>query len=102
MSARIVFHVVETTSKDFSRAESSLEEAISQYYLTTHIEMESIVIPPPAPDPTEGVAEGSKDGMGGSKVVDVSSRKPCPGSGDSAGCDGLGRDLIQEVPRTPA
>lgn len=37
MSARIVFHVVETTSKDITQAESSLEAI-----MTTHIEMESV------------------------------------------------------------
>lgn len=45
MSARIVFHVVETTSKDITRAESSL--VATQSCLTTHIEMEEIVTSPP-------------------------------------------------------
>lgn len=47
MSARIVFHIVETTSKDFTRAESSLEAVVTQY-LTTHIEMENVVVSPPS------------------------------------------------------
>jgi len=42
MSARIVFHVVETTSKDISRAESSLEAVTTLCYLTAHIEMEGL------------------------------------------------------------
>lgn len=45
MSARIVFHVVETTSKDITRAESSL--IMTQCCLTTHIEMEEVEISPP-------------------------------------------------------
>ncbi|KAF9649528.1 hypothetical protein BDM02DRAFT_3113544 [Thelephora ganbajun] len=39
MSARIIFHVVNTTSKDISNAELSLEVGKTQYYSTTHIEM---------------------------------------------------------------
>ena len=46
MSARIVFHVVETTSKDISRAESSLEAATTRCYLTSYIEMEAVVVSP--------------------------------------------------------
>jgi hypothetical protein len=53
MSARIVFHVVEMTSKDITRAESSLEEAATQWYLTSHIEMEGVVVSPPPPDNPE-------------------------------------------------
>jgi hypothetical protein len=45
MSARIVFHVVEMTPKDISHAESSLE---AQGCLTTHIEMEGVVVSPSA------------------------------------------------------
>jgi hypothetical protein len=103
MSARIVFHVVGTTSKDISRAESSLEAAITQYYLTTHIEMESIVVSPPAPDPTKGDVEGLNGGMSRSKgeVAGSSSWKQCPGGGGGTGCDGHGGDLIQELPRIP-
>ena len=44
MSARIVFHVVNTTSKDISHAESALEALRTQYYLSTQIEMESVVV----------------------------------------------------------
>lgn len=47
MSARIVFHVVNTTSKDISHAESSLEAARTQYYLSTQIELESVVMSGP-------------------------------------------------------
>lgn len=46
MAGRIVFHVVETTSKDISLAELSLEAALSQCCLTTHIEMEDVAVPP--------------------------------------------------------
>ena len=44
MSARIVFHVVNTTSKDIGHAGSSLEATGTQYYLSTQIEMESVVV----------------------------------------------------------
>ena len=48
MSARIMFHVVETTSKDIVHAEWSLEEGMTQFCLTTHIEMEGVVVSPPS------------------------------------------------------
>jgi len=44
ISTRIVLHVVNTTSKDISHAESSLEAARTQYHLSTQIEMESVVV----------------------------------------------------------
>jgi hypothetical protein len=44
MSARIVFHVANTTSRDISHAESSLEEVRTQFYLSTQIEMGSVVV----------------------------------------------------------
>lgn len=43
MSARIVFHVVNTTSKDIGRAESSLQTVRTQYDLSTQIELGSVV-----------------------------------------------------------
>jgi hypothetical protein len=45
MSSRVVFHVAEMASKDISHAESSLEP---QNCLTTHIEMEGVVVSPGA------------------------------------------------------
>ena len=47
MSARIVFHVVNTTCKDICHAESSLEAVRTQYYLSTQIEMENVVVSAP-------------------------------------------------------
>lgn len=53
MSARILFHVMETTFKDISHAESSLEAVTTQCHLTSHIEMESVTVSPPD-SPEEG------------------------------------------------
>jgi len=47
MSARIVFHVVNTMSKDIGHAESSLEATRTQYYLSTQIEMEGMAVSEP-------------------------------------------------------
>ena len=48
MSARVVLHVVNTTSKDIGHVESSLESARTQYRLSTQIQMEGVVVSAPS------------------------------------------------------
>lgn len=90
MSARIVFHVVETTSKDISRAESSLEAATVQWYLTSHIEMEGVVVSPP--DKSDGKPETTSP----EAQVTAESGVDC-----GAGSDGSQRETIPNSQSSP-